>query len=279
MSLIIKKILNNSAAIAFDSNRNDYLVMGKGIVFGKIQYDELDETLATQVIYLNKENKSKYEALISEIPIEYFAISEKIKILAEKELKTTLDSDILIKLTDHIYNAQQRLKKGIKTPNLILNEIKIFYPSEYKISEIAVSLANKELNTQFDENEVGFITFHIVNSESKNGVVDLNETIEFISNVTAKINEYFNIDLGKNPIAYSRLITHLKYFSISLFSKEEVINREFDDNVLYETLKDKYKDIDLFLEKLSSYIEKQYKYVLTDQDKMYLLIHLARILK
>lgn len=279
MSLIIRKILNNSAAIAFDSNRHDYLVMGKGIVFGKMQYDELDENLATQVIYLDKNNKSKYEALISEIPYEYFAISEKIKILAEKELKTTLDSDILIKLTDHIYNAELRLKKGIKTPNLILNEIKIFYPAEYKASELAILIANKELNTHFDENEAGFITFHIVNAESNTGTIDLNETVEFISKVTEKIKNYFNIDLEKNPIAYSRLITHLKYFSVSVFSKKEIFDQNSDDNVLFETLKEKYTDINLFLEKLSDYIEKKYNYKLTNQDKMYLLIHLVRILK
>lgn len=279
MTLVITRILNNSSAIASDLNHHEYLVMGKGIAFDKEQYDEIDEAKATRVILLNNENKSKLETLVAEIPYEYFSVSEKIKLNTEMKLKTILDDDILIKLTDHIYNAVLRSERGIKTSNLILNEIKTFYFLEYEASLEAIDIVNKELKTNFDENEAGFITFHIVNAESSVGAIDLNATVEFISDVTGKIKEYFHIDLDKNPMAYSRLVTHLKYFSVSLFSKNSMNSITDEDSSLYLALKSKYTDIDSFLNMLSDYIDEKYKYKLTNQDKMYLLIHLARILK
>ena len=99
----IGKVLNNSAAIVFDDSKKEYLILGKGMVFGKRQNDEIDPSNATRVIPLTKENRTRLEELVREIPYSYFQISEEIKLLAEKELQQKLDDDILLHLADHIY--------------------------------------------------------------------------------------------------------------------------------------------------------------------------------
>ena len=275
----IRKVLNNSAAIVFDDSKKEYLILGKGMVFGKRQNDEIEPSNATRVIPLTKENRTRLEELVREIPYSYFQISEEIKLLAEKELQQKLDDDILLHLADHIYYAVQKYQKNILVPNMVLNETKVFYPKEFKASQQAIKLINKTFDTKFDDNEAGFISFHIVNSEYGNSNIDLNRSIDFIKEMLAMTEEYFHVSLDVGSVPYYRFVTHLKFMSTRLFSTEHEHPVDMAGDGLYEMLKKQYHNIYRFLDEVSQMTEKKYEYKLSDSDRIYLIIHLARVLK
>lgn len=277
--LLISKVFNNSAAIAFDDHRKEYLILGKGIVFGKVQYDEIDPSQATRVIPLSKENRTRLEELAREIPYSYFQISEEIKAIAEKELNQKLDDDILLHLADHIYYAVQKYQKHILVPNMVLNETRTFYPKEFDASKRAILLINDTFRTEFDDNEAGFIAFHIINSEYAGVNLDLNRSIEFITKMIALTEDYFHVRLDEGTVSYSRFVTHLKFLSARVFStdREQAVNMGGDG--LYEMLKKQYSDIYKFLDVVSDMTNHEYGYALSDSDRIYLIIHLARVLR
>lgn len=277
--MLILKILNNNAVLSRDRQNNEVIVTGKGIAFRKKVYDEIDADQVLQIyVPKNKQQKSHMEALVSEIPIDYFIAAMEIKQLAEKELNCTLDDGISLQLSDHIHYAVDKIAKNISTPNLMLNEIRQFYPKEYEIGLKASKRINQRFSTCFNEDEAGFIAFHIVSCEDKNGSVDVQTLMERLHDIIQMIETYFHLPLSDETIRNSRLITHLKYFLTKVSRPHLEKEQNLKEDNLYQMLVKKYSEINLFLDQLDQYTYKNCQYHLSDSDRMYLIIHLARII-
>lgn len=278
--LLVYKILNNSAAIARDEKNNEYLVLGKGVVFNKGMYDEIDPDMIMRVFTLGNEHKrTELEAMVSEIPYEFFEVSECIKNMAEKELNCTLDAGVLLRLADHIHYAKIKLEKNIHTPNLILQEIRQFYRKEFEIGKTAIRLIDEKLHTHFDENEIGFIAFHIISSEEQGNSVDMDQMIMVLQKIVGMVEDYFHVCLEVDTIEYARLVTHLKFFILRIFNCNQDRAKSLKGDSLYDMLTAGYPDISSFLDELNAMTLLNYSFRLSDTDRMYLLIHLARVLK
>ncbi len=277
--MLIHKILNNNAVLSRDAAGNEVIVTGKGIAFRKKVYDEIDPEQILQVyVPENKQQKNRMEALVSEIPIEYFIAAQQIKQKAEQTLDTSLNGGLTLQLSDHIYYAVEKIAKQIKTPNLMLNEIRQFYRREYEIGVWASEWINERFHTRFNEDEAGFIAFHIVSCESGNAAMDVHTLIERLHDVIAMIESYFHVKLDEQALMHSRLITHLKYFLTKASKPAKEKEKSLQDDSLYQMLVEKYADIDRFLDQLNVYMEQSCRYQLSDADRMYLIIHLARII-
>lgn len=109
--------------------------------------------------------------------------------------------------------------------------------------------------------------------------MDLNRSIEFITKMIALTEDYFHVRLDEGTVSYSRFVTHLKFLSTRVFStdREQAVNMGGDG--LYEILKKQYSDIYKFLDVVSDMTNHEYGYVLSDSDRIYLIIHLARVLR
>jgi len=278
--LFIRKILNNSAAIVSDEKNDEYLVMGKGIAFNKSQYDNIKQTSEMQIFALdNPSSKNRLEHMAAEIPYDYFEITKQIIIDAEKQLKCKFDQNATIRLADHLHYAVQKEEKGIETPNLILGELQRFYPEEFSLSRKALDMINNRLHTHLDINEAGFVAFHLIEGENKDAQVDVNDMVSVLNELVSMIEAYFNIKLDESSVEYSRLITHLKFFILRMRIGDASAHKSLSGDSLYEMLMSHYPDIDRFLDQLSEETSRKYNFSLRDTDRMYLLIHLARILK
>lgn len=69
-------------------------------------------------------------------------------------------------------------------------------------------------------------------------------------------------------------MTHLKFFAQRLYSKNYI---EDDDPFLYESFKQKHKEAMECTEKINDYIQNQFDYSLTNNEKLYLAIHIQRV--
>ena len=102
---------------------------------------------------------------------------------------------------------------------------------------------------------------------------------KFITKMIALTEDYFHVRLDEGTVSYSRFVTHLKFLSARVFStdREQAVNMGGDG--LYEMLKKQYSDIYKFLDVVSDMTNHEYGYVLSDSDRIYLIIHLARVLR
>lgn len=275
----IVKILNNNAVISKDENGKEIVVMGRGIAFKHSQNDLIDNTLVTGIFSLkNQGDQSRLSQLAAAIPYEYFNVAKDISIQAEKDLNCKLDDGLILRLADHIFYTVEKLNKHISTPNLMLSETKRFYPKEYQTALNSLETINDQIKVQLDENEAGFIAFHIVNCEDENGLIDANEMIEKMQRIIRTIEGFFDAKIDEESLDYSRFIVHLKFFVTKMMTKGARNEKSLADDSLYEMLVNKYSMINRCLDRVNAVTMLDDDYELTDSDRMYLIIHLARLI-
>jgi len=276
--MVIIKILNNNAIIARDESGKEFIMMGRGIAYKHQMYDEVDETLVERIFKPEtKSQRNRLEALMAEIPTEYMTFVESLIAYVEEVLNAKFGDNLLIALTDHIYNSVQKYQQDILIPNMLVEEIKSFYEPEFKAATEIVHRINQKFSTSFDSNEAGFIAFHLINAQGK---VNLNETIDVVKamqHVIDMVKNHFNIDISKNAMDYSRFIVHMKFFFSKVISKSPPENKSLADDSLFTMLTEKYEDLNVFLNEVDDFTRSLKNYTLSDSDRMYLIIHLARL--
>ena len=274
----IEKILNNNAVVIKEED-DEKIVMGCGIAFKKKVGDDVPEDKVDKIFLLsNKEVNNKFQELVSDIPMEYVELGEKIIVLAKTQLGKRISEKIYISLVDHIYTAIIRFLEGVEVKNPLLWDIKRFYKDEYPIGLKALDMIEEKFAVRLPDDEAGFIALHIVNAEM-NGDKDevkrtykITKVIQEISNIV-KYN--FKITFDEDSVYYYRFISHLKFFADRLFSKKTYKDENNDD--LFGIIRSKYKSSFECVEKISKFIEEKYNYSVSDEEKLYLTIHIERV--
>ncbi len=275
--MIIKRSLNNNVVITEDENGVEQVVCGRGIAFKKKPGDEIDDSLVNQVFVLkNEQNNIRFQEIITSIPLEYIELSEKIIEMIKLQIGQKISDAIYITLTDHIYTAIERKKEGIDMPNTMLWEIKNYYDSEYRIALKALEMIKEEMGVELKEDEAGFIALHIANSETEDSNLEQTmESTKIIQEICSIVRFHFGKEFDTDSVHYFRFITHLKFFAQRIV--RHTAYEGDDDAGLLEIVKNKYGNSYRCAEKVASMIEKNYDYRISDEEKLYLTIHIHRI--
>lgn len=271
----IEKVYNNNVVSAFNEENTELVIMGKGLAFQKKPGDEIEEEKIEKVFTLkNNDISERFKTLLYEVSLELMEVAEEIIKLAKRKLGRELNDSIYISLTDHINFAIERNKKGLDIKNALLWEIKKLYKDEFSIGLEALCMIKEKLEVTLPEDEAGFIAMHIVNAE-------LNEEMPNIVNITKTMQDilkivkyHFGLDFNEESLNFFRFVTHLKFFAQRLYSQTYM---ESDDDFLFEAVKNKHKDAFECTEKINDYVKRQFDYELTNDEKLYLTVHIERV--
>lgn len=274
----ILKILNNNAVISYNENQEEVVVLGSGIAFKKKIGDMISNTAIEKIFYMKKtENKNKFYELISDLPIECLIVTEEIVELAQSRLHKRLDESIFLLLSDHIHYAVERNKEGMIIRNKLIWEIEHFYPLEYQIGLDAVNIINDKLNCQLMHAEAGFIAMHIVNTSSSESLRDFQNEVDDIKAIVKLVTYHFDIKIDEESMNYLRFITHLKFF-IQRIRNGQDLNKIEQSDELFSIICKKYFDAFLCVEKIEKYFMNTYDKEISDEEKMYLVLHIERVI-
>lgn len=272
----IVKIMNNNVVNALDEKNREIIVLGKGIGFQKRKGDEIEVAKVEKVFRLPDQSKSQFEKLVEEIPYVYVKYTDEIVKEAEETLGKKLNKNIYITLTDHLHFAIERYRKNIIFQNALLWEIKKFYGKEYNIGLKVLELLKEQENVELSVDEAAFIALHIVNAEMDG---DLSQTISMpgmIKDMLDIVRYTFQMDLDEDSLSYERFVTHLKFFI------QRAINRQYypdEDNELYELFQKKSPKAHDCAKKIKKYMEKKTDTEVTDEELMYLTVHIDRVIR
>lgn len=272
----VVKVVNNNLIKSFDDNNNEVLVMGRGLGFKKTPGDEVDEKLIERIYTCNdKDNSNQLIKLLKKIPLEHIQVTNQIISFAKASLGKKLNDNIYITLADHINFALERQKDGVIIRNALLWEIKKFYNHEFLVGKESLSIIKNRLDVTLPEDEAGFIALHLVNALmddiSIEKTANMTKMIDKIINI---IKYHFNLELDEYSIHYERFITHLKFFAQRIFS-ETIISD--GDTQFIEILKNQYKKEYECTMKVRDFIKQEYACELTEDEMIYLTIHIKRI--
>lgn len=273
--MIIKKIFNNNAIVAKDSEKHEFVVMGCGIAFKKNLGEKVDENLIEKTFILKQKDASeKFKLLLEDIPTEDVSMSYDIIEYAKNLLGVELNDYIYVTLTDHISNALKMFDEGYNARNPLIWEIKKFYSKEFQVGVKAIEFIEDETGKRLPEDEAANIALHLINSQinnSSSGVEDIAKQTKMVQDILNIVKYTYNITLDEKSLNYERFVTHLRFFFQRLNKNEQVIKDE--DDFLFKQVKEKYKKAYDCMLKIEKYLEIE----LSDEEKLYLTIHIQRV--
>ncbi|WP_339102051.1 BglG family transcription antiterminator LicT [Candidatus Enterococcus clewellii] len=275
--MLIHKILNNNVIITVDEHNRELIVMGKGLGFKKKPGDFISKDKVDKVYQLTSEKISlQFQELLEDLPMEYLEISDEIIEYAKKEINENLNETIYISLTDHLHTAIERVKKNVEVKNVLLWDIKRFFPDEFKVGMMAIEKVKERYGVELSEDEAGFIALHIVNAQQDgDGSGNTYEITKVMQEIMNIIKYYFKISFDESSVYFYRFTTHLKFFAYRLLSKGQYIDET--DQELLEIIKKKYQNAYHCIEKIEKYLTDAYDYKISNDEKLYLTIHIARL--
>lgn len=274
----ITKVINNNLVRLINEKNQEIIVMGKGIGFQKKVGEEIDQNHISQIYISDDRNYSnKLTQILEKVPLNIIQLTNEIVQYAKVSLARKLNENIYLTLTDHISFAIQRQKENVPLKNALLWEIKRFYNHEFLIGKEALSMIKNKLGIELGDDEAGFIALHFVNATMDSIGIEqtalLAKTVQDILNI---VKYHFSINLNEESVYYERFITHLKFFVARILSDTEMIN---DDLGFMLELKQKYKEEYLCSLKINSFIEHQFNKKLTENEMIYLTIHIRRVIQ
>lgn len=274
--MIIEKVLNNNVVV-INENNIEQIVMGRGIAFQKKVGDNLDESKIDKVFTLtDKEVAGKFQELLVSIPMEHIELGEEIVTYARTKLGKKLNDTIYISLVDHIDTAITRAKEGINIKNFLLWDIKRFYKTEFEIGLNSLAIIKEKTGISLEDDEAGFIALHIVNAEMEEDKMhDVYQITKVMQEITNIVKYEFKIEFDEDSVYFYRFITHLKFFAQRLI--EGRTYGDGKDDELLEIVMMKYHNAYNCVMKISEFIQKKYFYSISDEEKVYLTIHIERI--
>ena len=271
----IDKIFNNNAVMVKEDNGRDAVIIGCGLAFRKKIGDEVDESLIEKTFILKeKDTLEKFKMILEHIPTEQISLCYDIVEYAKNMLNCELNDYIYVTLTDHISYTLKLFDEGIERPNILIWEIKKFYPKEYNIGLKALEFIESELGKKINEEEAGNIALHLITAQI-NGKSD---KTDIAYSMTKKIQDILNIvkytydiELDEHSLNYERFITHLRFFFKRLNNKTQYKNE--NEDFLLQQVKEKYKDAYKCMLKIEKYLNIE----LSHEEQLYLTLHIKRI--
>lgn len=275
--MFIQKILNNNVVITKNEADEEVIVTGKGIAFQKRVGDFVPKEKIDKTYHLiHRQTSLQFQELLKHLPIEYLTISTEIIDDAKKQLETELNDSIYISLTDHIHMAIERMKKGIAVKNSLLWDMKRFFAAEYHIGVKALEKVQELYQITLPEDEAGFIALHLVNAQKigkyKGNMHLLTKVLQEIMTI---IQYYFHLTVDEESVYFYRFTTHMKFFLYRLQTEKQIAAQT--DEELLAMIKAKYRNEYRCTEKIIRFLNETYQYQVSEDEKIYLTIHIARL--
>lgn len=268
----VKKSFNSNAVLVTRDGK-EYILMGKGLGFGKVKGEVIPESqfIENVFIHVDDSNKTSYEHLLTSVDEQIIQVVEEIIALAEAELQEKLHVDLHFGLMDHVNFALKRIREGIAIVNPFLLETRMLYPKEYALAEKAVALLSDRLDVAIPESEVGFITFHFHGGRLSHRQTSSLQTVKTIAKIVPYIEDKLSLKLEENNFDSIRLIAHLRGL-IERCSRKETV-----ENLLLDRMRTDFPFEYKISENIGLILEKNLGIVVPENEIGYLALHLYKM--
>ncbi|MCI9263001.1 MAG: PRD domain-containing protein [Oscillospiraceae bacterium] len=273
----IRQIINNNTIFSEDAQGNELIVMGKGIGFQGRRGEEVDPGAVEKVFVLkNETEKNKYLTMTEDIPYEVISFGIRVSdYIVSCGAKAIQKDHLMLPLVDHIYTTLERYKKGIRFDNTVLWNLRVLYPEEYKIAQDVTDMMISAFNLPIDESEANYITLHIINAELDLDPQDGYKATGIIDLAMSTVEEFFGTALDRDSVDLARFISHLQFFAKRML-KNVLWNGEDELSLM---VRHQYKEAYECAGQIIQRLEKSYGIPIHEEERTYLTIHIARLMK
>ncbi len=218
----ITKVLNHNAVITVDEDAKEYLIMGKGIGFGRKIAERIDAGEDSSVYSLQSTTeRGEAEAIVKQVNPACLEIADVILKEAEKNFGK-VDRKILFSLADHLQFAVDRMMKDEKIRNPMTDDIKVLFHAEYKTAEVARKVVKETFEIDITDDEVGYLALHVHSAIDDESVSQAMQIAHAVNECIAAIRKRANVNLETTSLGYNRLMNHIRYMLIRMTTGEKI---------------------------------------------------------
>lgn len=269
------KVYNNNAAAVIYPDGREAIWVGTGIGFGRRPGDLLDRNKVQKIYYIQDAQQTRFLQLLKDARPEALNAAEEILDHARSQ-GLDLKDQLILSLTDHICFAMERAEQGTQLPYLMQSETRMLYPREFEIGLWALERIRELCHADLPEYEAGYIALHLA-SAAMNSDEDVYNGLRLVTGALEIIKDTYGIELAPDDFDTVRLTTHLKFLAQRILSRAQW--NDDDMGGLYQMLLLLHKKNQECINRLTDYIRIHYSYELNHQEKLYLLVHLSKLLK
>ena len=275
----VVKVLNNSLVLALDEAGQETILMGKGIGYHKsIGYQFQESEIEKVFVLKNKEVSRSIIRLAAETDAVYFELAKSVIDYAIETFGMKLMDHIYLSLTDHLSFAARRIRDGIVLQNFYTLEMRKFNPNEFQVGEYAVRLMSGQLGMEVPLDEAGNIAFHFINAQYDHPYNSQNLLIaSTVKDILDIVKYSFGVTYKEDGTPYSRYVTHVQLFVQRLVSRNQLPDEK--SSLLYEQILAVCQKEFECVDKIQIYVTDKFRQKLTSQERMYLALHIHRVLE
>ncbi|MCR5778554.1 MAG: PRD domain-containing protein [Lachnospiraceae bacterium] len=218
----ITKVLNHNSVIAVDDSAKEYLVMGKGIGFGK-KISESFEVGEGSTVYSLQNTTDRGEAMDIVKHIDPMCLEISDAILSESEKNFgSVDRKILFSLADHLQFALQRMQQGEIIKNPLTSDIKVLFHMEYKTALCALELVKEKMGLDLTDDEIGYLALHVHSAIEDEKVSQAMQTARMVRECISTIEHRTGLTIEVTSLGYNRLMNHIRYMVVRMTTGEKL---------------------------------------------------------
>lgn len=271
----VSKVLNNNGVIAIDMDENkEYVILGKGVGFGKKVSQRFDKPEGCTTYRLEQETeRGSVKELVKGIEPEYLEIADAILTESQKVFGDSIDRGILFPLADHISFAVARIRRNEQISNPLTEDIKVLFYSEFKVAETLKTILRERLQIEIDDHEVGYVALHIHSAIGDEKVSVAMQTARAVRECIDMIEKATGKPIDVLSLSYNRLMNHMKYM-VARASTGEKLNLDMNEYML-----DQYPQAYKVATDICKNLEGCIGHNLDETETGYLAMHIQRVYK
>ena len=271
----VSKVLNNNGVIAIDMDENkEYVILGKGVGFGKKVSQRFDKSEGCTTYRLEQETeRGSAKELVKGIEPEYLEIADAILTESQKVFGDSIDRGILFPLADHISFAVARIRRNEQISNPLTEDIKVLFYSEFKVAETLKTILRERLQIEIDDHEVGYVALHIHSAIGDEKVSVAMQTARAVRECIDMIEKATGKPIDVLSLSYNRLMNHMKYM-VARASTGEKLNLDMNEYML-----DQYPQAYKVATDICKNLEGCIGHNLDETETGYLAMHIQRVYK
>ncbi|MCI5530339.1 MAG: PRD domain-containing protein [Blautia sp.] len=268
----IKKVLNHNVVIGYDSESwSDYLIMDKGIGFGRKTGDVVQPGGRAAIYSLKKANdRGDAREMAETIPAVYLEIASEVLDKVE-EVFGKIDRNILFPMADHIEYAVKRVRNNEQISNPLTEDIRILFHMEYKTAGCIREILMQKMGILIDDDEVGYIALHIHSAIEDEKVSHAMQMARAVRECISYVEQEVGKPIDVMSLSYNRLMNHIRYMVARTMSGETLkVN-------MNDYMRVKFPQAFEMAETVCRHIERNLKCKLSDAEVGYLAMHIERV--
>ena len=270
------KPINNNIVSALDDDGREVVVIGKGLGYKARQGAVIPlEKIDKMFVMSSQNNLDRLKELFASLPAEYIQLTDEIFEYAKEHLGKRLNEAAYFTLADHISFAVTRYRQDMRFQNILLAEVRRFYPKEFEIGQYALRLMKETLDVDMPEDEAASIAMHILNAEYDISISETFHATRLMDHIVEIVTEETGYVLDPSNYYCERFLTHLRYLAQRILRRESL--PDHGNGVFFELLVDQYPGEMQCAQVVAAAMLEMHQFTLSKEEVSSLTIHIRRI--